>query len=1206
MKKARLPLSLILTLAILVYRSYADERPFVTASTSDLETYHTFSPSHSSNFKTLSLSSDTNTLYIGARDQVFGQTLADITKESFTPVTWPVTKDAFCATLPQSEGGKNCYNLIQIVQPINKTHVLICGTNSLAPENRLLVRENEEGQFSITKDNMIGQTLCSFDPNDSITSLMTRKGEIFSTPRNDLNSKISFVKVMSNRFLSENKDMNGKKATIVASFTANDTTISPTMSKVYFVSDEEAPEMKSTNGLAPTITQVCANDIGGQNILTDTWTSLLKVRLLCQTGENFPLHFDLVTDVVTGRDRIIYGTFSTRHETSRTNAVCAFRLSDIQKSFNEGNFLEAGSNSYETVAAPSGSSLRPGMCAYPGMLADNPSASTSKDFPAKHLHFMSSHSLIDGIVKPAYPPLASGNREPTSREPLLIKNGAKFTKIAVEQVKSLDNKDFDVVFVGREDGTIHKFVSFEKDNKIETIELSQYNSPSNQPIISMKLSQDFGQLYVGTDRGVFQVSTASCSIYTKSCTFCDPCRMCILSRDPSCAWDKSTQECVSIKSRDKSNLLQDIIHGDGGTQCGTLDIPKPILRKVDERTLLGHVVENPIVSYTWYKVEDESKKQQIKDVPGKYRITMDGQLEISNFDQKHDVAKYECEYSVKSSIVNVTIYDVKSSTFIPPIVTVTPRSSSPPTIGRGSTTEGGTGEVTKQPTTTPAPINMGIMNITFALVAVFVTVIIFLIVFLVCRRKKMNKKYRTKEDAESKLTPPAIDGVATTAMNQDNKTNNNNARHPRIQSEFDDRASRPLLSTNQQPPPEDSDPDNNSTDLPTASQRNAKSLDFLNERETMDYIDDDNADAVSDELPAREQAGSIRETTGRKRVPPARTKSMPGSELYVVFGGKKLKCSTLQRNKQGSWTIQLKPNQSGMVSTDQDEIIDILDDSENTATITTDAEAFHPAEENFSPAKTFENTPAPSTSSLKNAESRRAFFEPDSSKPSADSSPHVRYMTSTPNNSQIAQKARAPSPFTVVDSKKKPLTEQPSQASLRSFGQNSSEDRDSDSTVKGSSMTLQQDDTLLASNDKPLSSFENPNTQEHSHHHHHNKQGALSKVPTKVPTSDVPEYSFSKKGKNKAQKSQKAPSAPVTDNTDFHGSNKSLDRSSGSSDGDDPLHGRVKSVKRKNRENKTPLDSPSKESRTSQGSSSSSDYKSARSSVISEPCHDHR
>lgn len=66
--------------------------------------------------------------------------------------------------------------------------------------------------------------------------------------------------------------------------------------------------------------QICKNDQGGVNVLSQQWTSFLKARLRCgRSGENRLVFNNLtsVSDVVSVKDEsgkpmdVIFGTFTT-------------------------------------------------------------------------------------------------------------------------------------------------------------------------------------------------------------------------------------------------------------------------------------------------------------------------------------------------------------------------------------------------------------------------------------------------------------------------------------------------------------------------------------------------------------------------------------------------------------------------------------------------------------------------------------------------------------------------------------------------------------------------------------------------------------------------------------------------------------------------------------------------------------------------------
>lgn len=133
-----------------------------------------------------------------------------------------------------------------------------------------------------------------------------------------------------------------------------------------------------------------------------------------------------------------------------------------------------------------------------------------------------------------------------------------------------------------------------------------------------------------------------------------------------------------------------------------------------------------------------------------------------------------------------------------------------------------------------------------------------------------------------------------------------------------------------------------------------------------------------------------------------------------------------------------------MAVTDQDEIIDIINEDGTRA-----EERFLPSPENKASRKSREDA-------------RKAFFDDNHSGSNSDRSPSVNYVTSPYPGLGAAQKPKvAPKPPDLLEraaSVRKPLAERPSRSSLRSFDRNSSEDRDSDSTIKGSLATLRPDE----------------------------------------------------------------------------------------------------------------------------------------------------
>ena len=86
------------------------------------------------------------------------------------------------------------------------------------------------------------------------------------------------------------------------------------------------------------VARVCKNDEGGSHKFRNRWTTFLKSRLNCSISGEFPFFFDEIQGTadagdLSGGDRMIYGVFTTPQNSISGSAVCAFKLSDILKSF---------------------------------------------------------------------------------------------------------------------------------------------------------------------------------------------------------------------------------------------------------------------------------------------------------------------------------------------------------------------------------------------------------------------------------------------------------------------------------------------------------------------------------------------------------------------------------------------------------------------------------------------------------------------------------------------------------------------------------------------------------------------------------------------------------------------------------------------------------------------------------------------------------
>lgn len=113
------------------------------------------------------------------------------------------------------------------------------------------------------------------------------------------------------------------------------------------------------------VARVCKSDRGGSKPMLDRerWTSFVKARLNCSLPGHLPFYFDelrtlahhhhrihrhrfppsiseATSEPVTSADgsTIVYAVFTTPQSAVRMSAVCAFRMNDIRRVFDTGDF----------------------------------------------------------------------------------------------------------------------------------------------------------------------------------------------------------------------------------------------------------------------------------------------------------------------------------------------------------------------------------------------------------------------------------------------------------------------------------------------------------------------------------------------------------------------------------------------------------------------------------------------------------------------------------------------------------------------------------------------------------------------------------------------------------------------------------------------------------------------------------------------------
>ncbi|KAM9808355.1 sema domain, immunoglobulin domain (Ig), transmembrane domain (TM) and short cytoplasmic domain, (semaphorin) 4Ba [Neosynchiropus ocellatus] len=533
-------------------------------------TSKSFTASGVLNFTSVLLSEEDGTLYIGAREILFALNLSDISAAKLQRnITWetPEGKREECI-FKGKDPQTDCFNYVKILLRMNSTHLYVCGTNAFSPicayidsSDFSLVR-SESGEV-VSED---GRSRCPFNPEYKSTAIMA-DGELYAGTVSNFqgNEPIIYKSLSQGTSLKTENSLNWLQdpafvgsAYIQASLPRGNQVGDD--DKIYFFFSEAGKEFDFfDNTIVSRIARVCKGDLGGERVLQKKWTTFLKAQLLCSLPDDgFP--FNIIQDMFVltpspedWKNTMFYGVFTSQwyKGASGASAVCSFTMEQVDRAFN-GRYREVNRETQQwytynhPVPDP-----RPGACITNTARAQG--ISSSLHMPDKVLNFVKDHFLMDSVLR---------------SQPLLLKRNVRYTQIAVHQVRAL-NKAYDVLFIGTDDGRIHKALNVK--NKMHIIEEIVVFSHS-KPVQRLQLDSDKGRLYITSLSELVELPVANCSNYQS-------CGECVLSRDPYCGWNG--RQCVrSGRSPSSSVWLQDVDEADTSICNKTLPSPRSVKPQV--------------------------------------------------------------------------------------------------------------------------------------------------------------------------------------------------------------------------------------------------------------------------------------------------------------------------------------------------------------------------------------------------------------------------------------------------------------------------------------------------------------------------------------------------------------------------------------------------------------------------------------------------
>ncbi|KAG7214641.1 hypothetical protein INR49_010533 [Caranx melampygus] len=488
----------------------------------DRDNTHLFNEEGVFNYSTMLLREDLNLLVLGAREALYALDLKDISKKI---------------------ASTECKNYIRILHKMEDNRMYVCGTNAFDPE--CVFMSYTDGQLTLEDKKEDGKGKCPFDPFQRYASIMVDNDLYSATSMNFLGSEPIVMRSTPVSIRTEFKSswLNEPSFVSMAQMPEGDENEEGDDDKVYLFFSETAVECDCYNKLVVSrVARVCKGDLGGQRTLQKKWTSFLKARLDCPVLESQLPYiiqdtFRLCDPEKHWKTCLFYAIFTPQSGTSDLSAVCVYQVSDISKVFAEGKYKTPVP--VETSFCINNEARKAGI-------------TQTLDLPDRTLQFIKDRPLMDQAILPV------------GEKPVLVRRGAAFTRVVVNQVQAADGEKYHVMFIGTEEGSMLKAVNY--DGEMFIIEETQLFQPP-EPIKILKFSNVTHQIYAGSENGAAQIPLASCE---RSIS----CVECVLTRDPYCGWDKVDGKCIAL-----SNSQRDLIQSVKDGNASLCPVPDPIKPK---------------------------------------------------------------------------------------------------------------------------------------------------------------------------------------------------------------------------------------------------------------------------------------------------------------------------------------------------------------------------------------------------------------------------------------------------------------------------------------------------------------------------------------------------------------------------------------------------------------------------------------------------
>lgn len=482
-----------------------------------------------SNLSVFLLDRSSGLLYLGGRDALLA---LDTTRPSQPPqkIVWDVPLEKRNSCVAKGKTKADCNNYIRLLEFQGEQLLYVCGTYAFDPQCAFV----ERSSFSLqtTEEGVVrmetGKGKCPFEPSQHYTAVMAGGTLYTAVTSNFLGTQFDISRATGpeeKRIRTEqSKSWLSDPEFVSSAFIEQSPNNNPTGDddKIYFFFTEVAKEYELyTKVKVPRVLRVCKSDVGGMKTLQRRWTTFLKAQLVCEDKPSGQ-RYNVLTDVFTTEHQDgepssthFYGLFSSQWEGAEVSAVCVFSLSDINKVL-DGPFKEFKKDENwmnpEPVPNP-----RPGQCLDSEMKAAG--FDSSLKLPDKVLTFVRDHPLMENSV---------------TAEPLLVRKGVRYTKLAVSLRPSAGEKRRELLHLGTDRGELHR-VAVVGQNATLLQEIPLF-SPE-EPVNNILLHQ--GRAVVGSPRSVALLEAEGCALFRS-------CKECARARGLGCEW--SLNSCAPSSS----------------------------------------------------------------------------------------------------------------------------------------------------------------------------------------------------------------------------------------------------------------------------------------------------------------------------------------------------------------------------------------------------------------------------------------------------------------------------------------------------------------------------------------------------------------------------------------------------------------------------------------------------------------------------------